>query len=620
MTFERKSLLRWCVWFFLGQVLLFWLVGFMYLPHMPSMEWNNGTLLFVILSYLAHLGILALIPAFFFIPFAYLFPSRRIIITFAIIIATLCASLLFSDALVYNRYQFHMNGMVLTLAFHGITEDVMGLSFLEKIMPIFIIGIFLLVEWFYGRWLWRHFYRSQFLSKWVQWIAGFFVICIFSIIALFYSNVSYQTARVLIEKTRFLPLYVEFLNVLIPNNVRSFALLQIDNKNPSQWMKMENNTLTYPKNTLEFSPPSAPFNLLMIVIDTWRYDMLNEEVTPNILAFSTKSWVFSHHFSGGNSTLPGVFSLLYGMPATYLHAMEALHRGPVLLDRLMQEGYQMGIFSSAPLYTPPMNKSIFQSIKNLKIEKQPANSVLLRDQLVVSQFEQFIEDREKEHPFFGFLFFDAAHSYCGSDDMPGPFQPMTSTCNRLSFQRNSDLDLYFNRYKNAIYSIDQKISQVLHTLEKEHLLKNTIVMIVGDHGEEFDDAGRGFFGHGSNFSRYQVQTPLILYWPNETPKQISYQTSHFDIVPFLMTKLLGCRNPATDYSVGTELLNHAARPYFVISSYVNFGVIEPEKITTINPAGDYQIEKLDGEPILDETANMKVMKKVFEELQQFYRA
>ena len=45
-----------------------------------------------------------------------------------------------------------------------------------------------------------------------------------------------------------------------------------------------------------------------------------------------------------------------------------------------------------------------------------------------------------------------------------------------------------------------------------------------------------------------------------------------------------------------------------------------KKITTINPAGDYQIEKLDGEPILDETANMKVMKKVFEELQQFYRA
>ena len=138
MRFERKSLARWCLWFFVGQVFLFWLVGFMYLPTMPKAEWGDGTQVFVIVSYLAHLGILAIAPALFFVLLAFFLPWRRLIISLAVIFATLSVSLLFSDAVVYNSYQFHMNGTIFALAFHGIAEDVLGLSFFEKALPFFI--------------------------------------------------------------------------------------------------------------------------------------------------------------------------------------------------------------------------------------------------------------------------------------------------------------------------------------------------------------------------------------------------------------------------------------------------------------------------------------------------
>lgn len=423
--------------------------------------------------------------------------------------------------------------------------------------------------------------------------------------------------RILIEKTRFLPLYVEVLSMLMPKSEENYALIRIDEKNPQQWIS-SNKALSYPVNPLQYMPPAQQMNLIIIAIDTWRFDMLNKEVTPNMLEFAKKSWLFKNHFSGGNSTLPGIFSLFYGLPATYITAMEAQHRSPVLLETLEQQSYQMGIFSSAPLYTPPMDRSVFQRIKNLDTEKS-AKSVFERDQLVTKKFEEFMASRNRTQPFFSFLFFDAAHSYCGSDEMPGPFHPMADTCNRMTFSKKRDFDTYFNRYKNAVFSVDQQVRQVIQVLQTNHLLENTVVMIVGDHGEEFDDSGRGYYGHASNFSRYQVQTPLIVYWPNEKPRTLTHQTSHFDIAPTLMSKFFGCQNQYSDYSIGTSLLNQQQRPYFIISSYVDLGVIEPERITTIFSAGNYHVEQLDGRILPGEGFNLAVMQEVFGDLRRFYK-
>lgn len=618
ITFEKRNLLRWCVWFFLGHVLLFWLIGLVYLPAIPHFEIDYGINFFVLLSYLAHLAMLAISPCLILVPLALLIPWRNSILILAILIATINSSLLFIDTIVYNMYQFHVNGAVLTLAFHGITKGVMGLSFFEKIMPLVIIGVFLIAEWLYGRWLWRRLAHPSFLKGWFKWIAGSLALAVCIATWVIISCVNHDAVRVLIEKTRFLPLYVEVLGAIIPKKEENFALLRIDEKNPLQWITAKKQ-LVYPKYPLQFALSSPPMNLLFIILDTWRFDMLNDEVTPNLKQFARKSWFFANHFSGGNSTLPGIFSLFYGLPATYITAMETQHRGPVLFDTLSQQGYQLGIFSSAPLYTPPLDKSVFQSIKNLQVEKQPAETVFERDKLVTDQFDRFVTHRNAAQPFFSFLFFDAAHSYCGSDDVPGPFQPTAERCNRFTFNKKRDLELYLNRYKNALFSIDQQIKEVINILETNRLLENTVVLIVGDHGEEFDDSGRGYYGHASNFTRYQVQTPLIVYWPNTAPRVLSHQTSHFDVVPTLMTQLLGCQNQMSDYSVGINLLDKERRPYFVISSYVNFGVIEPEKITTIYSAGNYHIEKLDGVPLPDAGINLMVMRQVFNELQQYYQ-
>ena len=85
------------------------------------------------------------------------------------------------------------------------------------------------------------------------------------------------------------------------------------------------------------SPPATRPDILFIVIDAWRFDTLRPDVTPNIWRFGQGAARFTEHFSGGNATRAGIFSLFYGVPATYWHHMLQQHRGPELVSALSRK-------------------------------------------------------------------------------------------------------------------------------------------------------------------------------------------------------------------------------------------------------------------------------------------
>src|SRR5690606_21551748 len=107
-----------------------------------------------------------------------------------------------------------------------------------------------------------------------------------------------------------------------------------------------NKPLNYPLHPLQCSLPAKPYNIVVIALDAWRFDMLNAAVTPHITQFAKKSLVFTHNISGGNATQPGIFSLFYSLPENYWTAMIKQHQGPVFIHQLLQDHYQMGIFRS----------------------------------------------------------------------------------------------------------------------------------------------------------------------------------------------------------------------------------------------------------------------------------
>jgi membrane-anchored protein YejM (alkaline phosphatase superfamily) len=120
------------------------------------------------------------------------------------------------------------------------------------------------------------------------------------------------------------------------------------------------------------------------------------------------------------------------------------------------------------------------------------------------------------------------------------------------------------RYVNACHYLDTQLLRVIEHLEKRGLLDKTIVVITGDHGEEFMEHGR--WGHNSTFSREQISPPLILWVPGAGAKEHPELSSHHDLAPTVL-RALGVTNPPEDYCQGEDLLGARKRRYNVVSDW-----------------------------------------------------
>lgn len=623
MLSTKQKLHHWCTWFFAGNIIIFWLVGINYLLTLSSHFDTNfsATELFIksftAFAYIGHLGLLALIPVLFILPLVWIWPKHYIIIPLSIVTATLAVTILSMDALVYKMYHFHLYGIIISMFLNGGTEDDLGLSKPEYGLILAYIITFLIIETIFAIGLWFYVKRRQHKGffTWLLLFLGLSWGLSYSIIV--YGG-HHEYGNNLTNTSRFLPFYDESLDALSPkksnpSNVDKLSAISSLNKEPST-------KLNYPLSALTCQLPAKPKNVLVIVIDTWRFDMLNQEETPNLLAFSKQAALYTHHFSGGNSTGPGIFSLFYGMPIAYWSTMANNDKRALMIDEFIKNHYQMGIFSSATLKIPAFNETVFRNMDNVNWETEGA-SPYDRDKKITQEFKQFIiQSQKNSQPFFSFLFYDSAHSYCAFNEDLSPLKPSVPVCNRSELGMDSDPTPYFNRYKNALILIDQQIKEVLETLKANNLLDNTVVVITGDHGEEFNDNHLGFWGHSSNFTHYQTQTPLIVYWPQSKPQTFSYQTSHFDIAPTLLHEVLGCSTPPNNYSFGQYLSASNVRKYLLIQSYSTLSILQPNHITEIYPGGAYEVEHLNGEAIPDAKLNVDTINQVLQDMSRFYKS
>ena len=90
----------------------------------------------------------------------------------------------------------------------------------------------------------------------------------------------------------------------------------------------------------------------------------NEENTPNLWELAKSSQVFDRHFSGGNGTRAGMFSMFYGLPGFYWNNVLRARRGPVLIQRLKDAGYQMRIISGTSLTFPEFRQTVFADVND----------------------------------------------------------------------------------------------------------------------------------------------------------------------------------------------------------------------------------------------------------------
>jgi membrane-anchored protein YejM (alkaline phosphatase superfamily) len=607
---NRGQLARWTGWFFLGNSLLLLLVGLRYLGtfNFPQQDYAVP---FGILAYLGHFSFLGFLMSLAILPLVLVIPNKALVQTTAILLASLAMTILAIDTFIFDQYRFHLNGMVMNLLFGGAAMEIFSFSVFTWVLVLFGLTVILMVNYLLSQLVWK-LVRATTGSRRYGLKLGLILFAIYLSQNFIYAWADATSYTAITKQNRLLPAYR-------PMTAKRFF---ISNgwAQPSQKIEQsgEVSELNYPLRTLDCGPPERVLNLVMVVIDSWRFDTHDAETTPNIFRFSRDSMRFENHFSPANSTRTGMFSLLYGIPGGYWHSMLAEQRGPVLVDQLQRNGYQMGIFASAKLYSPEFNRTLFASIKDLRL-KSDGNTPSERDQDLTSDFMTFIQQRDPQRPFFSLLFYDAPHGYHFPPDYQPPFQPSWNSVNYLALNQNFDPTPFFNRYRNSVNFVDSLVGKVLSRLEQEQLLDNTVVVITGDHGQEFNDNGLNYWGHNSNFSRYQTQVPMIIAWPGKRAESFTHQTSHFDIAPSLMRGILGCRNNPDDYSQGKFLTEVQHTPYLILSNYSQLALMDDERILVFDEYNNLDTYSRDDYRIVADTdSQQSLILNAMKDMSRFY--
>ena len=627
----RPLLQRGLGWFFTLNILFYGLIALNYfsvvpLPStMPGISVSESILSwgFLICSWLAQLALLSFIASLPALLCGWFRFKPTVVIGIAIISASLLALFLIVDSMAYKLFHFHTIGIVWELLRTGVLQEVVVLSYHEIFYFILILIGISLVEIFLAHWAWKKISVSVPRGYGQQVVLILSVSLFLSYLLMLRSSgigtderTDFPGTQQIVLESQAIPFYTPILGLLVD---RGLDRLESAGTAMFKQIGKVNLPLHYPEHVLHYSPSSHPYNILWIVLDDWRYDMMNPTVTPHISAFSKKTFRFTDYFSGGNATGPGIFTLFYSVPYTYWTAMLKQHQGPVLIQALLKDNYQMGIFRSASLRFPAFHKTIFRDVKPLTLD-MPGNQAFIRDQEITKRFTHFLKIRDKHRPFFGFVFYDATHSYC--DDTvtyPTPFQPAIAECDRMHLSIYTPVELYKNRYKNAIHFVDGLVGSVINELDQQHLLNNTLVIITGDHGEEFNDGHQRYWGHASAYDEWQLHVPFLLYWPGKMPGVQKQAVTSYDVVPFLMGNLLGCQNPASDYSVGHSLFDLKPRALFLAASYADFAIVQPTQVTRIYPEGNFVVKGPAGEDRKGFQLDKDALKSAVGQMKQFFK-
>lgn len=333
-------------------------------------------------------------------------------------------------------------------------------------------------------------------------------------------------------------------------------------------MKFHEISLRYPLNPIRQAANHKNYNIIFLMAESLRADMLDAQIMPKTWAFSEKSARFKQHYSGGNGTRMGMFAAFYGLYGNYWFKFLDERKGPLLIDLLIQDNYQMEVFSSARFSYPEFDKTIFSRLPQDKLHDSADLAKGLAgwqyDRQNVSLMLDFIEKRDKTRPFMTFMFFESPHALYYFPPENEILVPYLNEFNYATVDLKKDIGLIKNRYINSCNHLDSQFDRVLKYLEENSLLDSTIVVITGDHGEEFMEKGR--WGHNSAYSEEQTRVPMVLWAPGVAPREVQKVTSHLD-VPATILNLLGVENPASDYSLGMDMLGNNERRFTVISDW-----------------------------------------------------
>jgi len=484
------------------------------------------------------------------------------------------------DFFIFKLYKFHINAMVLNILTSPDAMDSIQLG----VIPILLFLFFVLVLLTFEFYLIKKLLSSDELKKSTlnKKLNKAIILPLFLIILsekVIYGLSSLFNKSEIVSKFKVIPLY----QPLTFNRMAKKYFDYIPKKEMQNTIDT-NAHLNYPLKPLKIKENPNKFNIFIITSDSVPPSSVNKEVTPNVEAFKEDALSFEQHYSGGNATRFGIFSLMYGLNSTYWFSFLNAQREPVLFETLRKLDYEIDIISSTNTNWPEFRKTCYVNIQE-HIKDDFEGSPWEKDRQSTNYFLDKVERYNKQKPIFSFTFLDAPHGYSSPKDY-NPFKATDNEINYITMSKDSsELDNARKIYNNSVHYNDKLFGEMIAKLKEQNLYENSLIIYTSDHGQELYEYGN--FGHNSSFSRAQTGTPFLIKLPKELKETLIFSknletklSSHNDIVPTLLS-LIGITNPTTDYSNGQNIFNKNYHRDYVFNANWNNNAIITKELTYV---------------------------------------
>lgn len=299
------------------------------------------------------------------------------------------------------------------------------------------------------------------------------------------------------------------------------------------------------------------YNILFVTVESLRYDQTSLfkkkwRNTPTLERLQTEgAFSFSLAFAPSMKTMVSISSIL---AMTYPSFSQlSLKRNPAygqlreeentVTELLHRAGYQTFRISHnfANVFSR-LNLGFEQGFERNKLLCTNPRQKTCDSDIISAAIAEVDRSLENRKPFFGWVFLSSPHAYY------------------LEHYKDMPADSPLALFRQEIRYADEQFARLLSHLKKKKLDKSTIVIVIGDHGEEFEEHGRT--QHNSIYIE-TTNVAMVVKIPGIKGTQIHKPTSTMYLFPWLLqygSKSL--RNAATkkiqeDLGPVMELLNGA---------------------------------------------------------------
>ncbi|MFO8057320.1 MAG: sulfatase [bacterium] len=301
-------------------------------------------------------------------------------------------------------------------------------------------------------------------------------------------------------------------------------------------------------------------NIIIISIDTLRADHLEPyghdmPVSPAISALAHESILFERCYSHASWTPPSVASLFTSLYPVQ-HGSLGKDRIPLssgnrtMAETFAEAGYFTAAFSSSPFVHPDFGFG--QGFRVFGFEEDE-NAAALTAMAV-----DWLHERPAGPFFLYVMYFDPHFPYVPPENYLGMFRkgpegkplwraghvPNIKSLYGLSAEVGRETyNFLHSSYQGEIAFTDDRVGALISRFRQEGLLRNSIVVLTSDHGEEFLE--HGGFGHGNTLYEEQLHVPLLVRLPGGSGggRRIASITRQVDLLPTLL-EFAGIEHPA----------------------------------------------------------------------------